>query len=78
MQSTATLEYEKWRPGFAEKQVEDHSLDITPQKRSGKVARQLFGHVWEKSGKILCAPKNLLTPSPMARHVSKLKYRRKH
>jgi len=45
------FEFEKWRPRFAEKQVKTIVLEVTPQKRSGKVARQLFGQVWENLGK---------------------------
>jgi len=37
--------FEKWRPRFAEKQVKTIFLEVTPQKRSAKVARQRLGQV---------------------------------
>jgi len=45
------FDFEKWRPRFAEKQVKNIFLEVTPQKRSAKVARQLCGQVWENLGK---------------------------
>jgi len=44
-------DFEKWCPRFAEKQVKTILLEVTLQKRSAKVARQLFGQVWENLGK---------------------------
>jgi len=35
---------------FAEKQVKTIFIEVTPQKRSAKVAWQLFGQVWENLG----------------------------
>jgi len=50
------FDYEKWRPRFAEKQVKTIFLEVTPQKRSAKAARQLFGKVWENLGKKFLHP----------------------
>jgi len=67
--------FEKWRSRFAEKQVKTIFIEVTPQKRSAKVARQLFGQVWENLSKILCNPKNLLAPTPMysSKHLVRIK-----
>jgi len=59
------FDFHKWRPRFAEKQVKTIFLEVTPQKRFSKVARQLFGQVWEILGKNPLHPKNLLAPTPM-------------
>jgi len=37
-------------PKVCRKTSEDHFLGVTPQKRSAKVARQLFWQVWVKFG----------------------------
>jgi len=52
-------------PKVCRKTSEDHFLEVTPQKRSAKVARQLFGQVWEILCKNPLHPKNLLAPTPM-------------
>jgi len=58
------FDFEKWRLSFAEKQVKTIVLEVTPQKRSAKVSRQLFGQgkIWAI---ILCTPKHLLVPTPL-------------
>jgi len=38
-------------PKVCKKTSEDHFLEATPQKWSAKVARHLFGQVWESLGK---------------------------
>jgi len=42
---------QKMAPKVCRKTNEDHFLEVTPQKRSAKVARQLFWQVWENLGK---------------------------
>jgi len=51
--------------GLQKKQVKTIFIEVTSQNRSAKVARQLFGQVWEHLGKILCTPKYLLAPTPI-------------
>ena len=43
-------DFKKWRPSFAEKQAKTIFWGHT-KKRLAKVARQLFGQVWENLGK---------------------------
>jgi len=38
-------------PKVCKKTSEDHFLEATPQKRSAKDARQIFGQVWQNLGK---------------------------
>ena len=45
-------------PKVWRKTSEDHFLEVTPQKRTVKVARQLFGQVWENLGKNPLHPQN--------------------
>jgi len=59
------FDFEKCRPRFAEKQAKTIIFEVAPQKRLTKVARQLFGQVWENLGKNPLHPKKLLAPTPM-------------
>ena len=47
------------------KTIEDNFVEVAPQKRSAKVARQFLGKFGKILTKILCTPKNLLAPTPM-------------
>jgi len=60
----------KTAPKVCRKTGEEHFFEVTPQKRSAKAARQLFGQVWENLGKNPLHPKNLLAPTPMCQAIN--------
>ena len=68
------FEFEKWRPRFAEKQVKTIVLEVTPQKRSAKAARQLFGQVWENLGKNPLRPQKFACSYTYACRLSLLRW----
>jgi len=66
-------------PKVCRKTSEDHFLEVTPKKKNGlqKLEDNIFGRVWENSGKNpLHPPKNVLAPTP--KYVVNPTYAKQH
>jgi len=60
------LYFKKLSPNVCRKTSEVHFLKGDIKKRSAKAAQKLLGKLGKIWAKILCTPKNLLAPTPMA------------